>query len=237
MQKVGVIRMVARYPVKSMRGDAHASLPLTLQGFEEDRRYAFVQAESRSDFPWLTARQMPELVRWQTSVEKPGTPDVTVTVTTPGGERWPVETSELRQAIEKRFGKPVFLLRNKRGSFDVANVSVISEQTVQRIAEESQTEADPWRFRPNLLVDLEGGAAFDELKWVGRVLRLGDKARIAVIKVDERCVITTLDPATSEPAPQILKCIVEQHNKCAGVYATVLAPGEVRKGDSVYLED
>ena len=83
MQRVGVIRMVARYPVKSMCGDAYASLPLTLQGFEEDRRFAFVQAESRSDFPWLTARQMPELVRWQTSVEKPGTPDVAVTVTTP----------------------------------------------------------------------------------------------------------------------------------------------------------
>ena len=57
MQKVGVIRRVARYPVKSMRGDAYASLPLTLQGFEEDRRFAFVQAESRSDFPWLTARR------------------------------------------------------------------------------------------------------------------------------------------------------------------------------------
>ena len=237
MQKVGVIRMVARYPVKSMRGDAHAFLPLTLQGFEEDRRFAFVQAESRSDFPWLTARQMPELVRWQTSVEKPGTPEVAVTVTTPSGERWPVASLELRQAIEKRFGKPVFLLRDHRGSFDVANVSLISEQTVQRIAEESQTEANPWRFRPNLLVNLEGGAAFDELKWVGRVLRLGDKARIAVIKVDQRCVITTLDPNTSEPAPQILKCLVEQHNKCAGVYATVLTAGEVRTGDGVHLED
>jgi uncharacterized protein len=237
MQKAGVIRRVARYPVKSMRGDAYASLPLTLQGFEEDRRFAFVQAESRSDFPWLTARQMPELVLWQTSVEKPGTPDVAVTVATPDGERWPVESSELRQAIEQRFGKPVFLLRDHRGSFDAANVSLISEQTVQRIAEESQTEANPWRFRPNLLVNLEGGAAFDELKWVGRVLRLGDKARIAVIKVDRRCVITTLDPNTSEASPQILKCIVEQHDKCAGVYATVLTPGEVRTGDGVYLED
>jgi len=236
MQRVGVIGMVARYPVKSMRGEAHASLPLTLQGFEEDRRFAFVQAESRSDFPWLTARQLPELLRWRTSVEKPGTPDVTVTVTTPAGEQWPVASSELRQAIEKRFGKPVFLLRNKRGSFDAANVSLISEQTVQRIAEESQTEANPWRFRPNLLVNLEGGEAFDELKWVGRVLRLGDKARIAVIKVDQRCVIMTLDPDTSEPAPQILKCLAQQHDKCAGVYATVLTPGDVRAGDSISLE-
>jgi len=237
MQRVGVIRTLARYPVKSMRGEAYASLPLTLQGFEEDRRFAFVQAESRSAFPWLTAREMPELLRWQTSVEKPGTPDVAVTVTMPAGERWPVASRELQQAIEKRFGKPIFLLRDYRGSFDVANVSLISEQTVQRIAEESQTEANPWRFRPNLLVNLEGGAAFDELKWVGRVLRLGSKARIAVTEVDERCVMITLDPTTSEPTPQILKCVVQQHNRCAGVYATVLAPGEVRTGDGIIPED
>ncbi len=237
MQRVGVIRIVARYPVKSMRGEAYASLPLTLQGFEEDRRFAFVQAESRSAFPWLTAREMPELLRWQTSVEKPGTPDVAVSVTTPSGERWPIASSELRQAIEKRFGKPVFLLRDYRGSFDVANVSLISEQTIQRIAEESQTEANPWRFRPNLLVKVEGGEAFDELKWVGRVLRLGDKARIAVTEVDERCDMITLDPTTTGPAPQILKCVVQQHNKRAGVYATVLTPGEVRTGDGINLEN
>ncbi|HXJ95066.1 MAG TPA: MOSC N-terminal beta barrel domain-containing protein [Terriglobia bacterium] len=237
MQRVGVVRTVARYPVKSMRGEAYASLPLTLQGFDEDRRFAFVQAESRSDFPWLTARQMPELLLWQTSVENPGTPDVAVTVTTAAGERWPVASIELRQAIEKRFGKPVFLLRDHRGSFDVANVSLISQQTVERIAEESQTEANPWRFRPSLLVSLEGGAAFDELKWVGRILRLGDKARIAAIKVDQRCVIPSLDPATGESAPQILKCIVQQHDNCAGVYATVLTRGEVRTGDGVHLED
>ena len=237
MQRVGVIRMVARYPVKSMRGEEYASLPLTLQGFQEDRRFAFVQAESRSDFPWLTAREMPELLCWQTSVEKPGTRDVAVTVTTPGGERWPVASGELRRAIEKRFGKPVFLLRDHRGSFDAANVSLISEQTVERIAEESQTEANAWRFRPNLLVDLDSGAAFEESKWVGRVLRLGDKARVAVIKEDERCVMITLDPATSESTPQILKSVVQHHNNRAGVYATVLTPGEVRTGDGIHVED
>jgi uncharacterized protein YcbX len=236
MQRVGIIRMLARYPVKSMQGSAHDSLPLTLQGFEEDRRYAFVQAESRSSFPWLTAREMPELLRWQTSVEKPGMPEVSVTVTTAAGERWPVASSELRQTIEKRCGRQVFLLRDYRGSFDVSNVSLISEQTVERIAEESQTEANPWRFRPNLLVQLDGGAAFDELKWVGRVLRVGDKARVAVIKEDERCVMITLDPATGERAPQILRSVVQHHNQCAGIYGTVLTPGEVHAGDAIHLE-
>jgi uncharacterized protein YcbX len=220
-----------------MRGEACASLPLTLQGFEEDRRFAFVQSESRSAFPWLTARELPELLRWQTSIEKPGTPEVSVTVTTPDGKRWPVASKELRQAVENRFGKPVFLLRDYRGSFDVSNVSLICEQTVQRIAEESGVEPNPWRFRPNLLVNLGSGAAFEELKWVGRILRLGDKARVAVTEVDERCVMITLDPKTTESTPQVLKCVVQQHNKCAGVYATVLTAGEVRTGDAVILEE
>jgi uncharacterized protein YcbX len=237
MQRVGAIRQLARYPVKSMRGEACSSLPLTLQGFEEDRRFAFVQSESRSAFPWLTARELPELLHWQPAIENPGSPHVSVTVTTPNGDRWPVASHELRQAVENRFGKPVFLLRNYRGSYDVANVSLISEQTIQRIAEESGIEANPSRFRPNLLVNLASGAAFDELKWVGRVLRLGDKARVAVIKVDERCVMITLDPITLLSSPQVLKCLVQHHDNCAGVYATVLTAGEVRTGDSIALED
>jgi uncharacterized protein YcbX len=235
MQPVGVIRQVARYPVKSMQGEALASLPLTLQGFEEDRRYAFVQAASRSAFPWLTARELPELLHCQTSVEKSGTPEVTVTVTTASGERWPVASEELRRELEARSGKSLFLLHDHRGSFDNAAVSLISQQTVARIAEETGTKENPWRFRPNLLVDLESGGAFDELKWVGRVLRLGEAARIAITEVDERCVMITLDPATGQPSPEILKCVVQQHNKCAGVYATVLTPGEVRVGDSITL--
>ncbi len=62
MQSVGVIRQLTRYPVKSMQGEALPFAALTLQGFAEDRRYAFVQATSRSPFPWLTVRELPELL-------------------------------------------------------------------------------------------------------------------------------------------------------------------------------
>jgi uncharacterized protein len=237
MQTVGVIRQLARYPVKSMQGEALPSLPLTLQGFEEDRRYAFVQSDSRSSFPWLTAREFPELLRWKTSVEKSGTPEVAVTVTTAAGERWPVASDELRRALETRSGKSAFLLRDYRGSFDVSAVSLISAQTVARIAAETGTPENPQRFRPNLLVDLQGGGAFDELKWVGKILRLGETARIAVTEVDQRCVMITIDPETLQSRPEVLKCVVQQHNKCAGVYAAVLTPGEVHTGDPITLEN
>lgn len=237
MQSVGVIRQLARFPVKSMQGEALLSAALTLQGFAEDRRYAFVQAASHSSFPWLTARELPELLYYRTSVEKAGTPESFVTVATPPGENWPVASDELRKALEARSGRPLFLMRDYRGLYDVAPVSLISRQTVARVAQESATKEDAWRFRPNLLVDLTQDEAFDELKWVGRILRIGDTARIGITQADQRCVMISLDPATGESSPEILKCVVQKHGKCAGIYATVLAPGEMRTGDPILLED
>ncbi len=237
MRSVAVIRQLARYPVKSMLGEVLPSAALTLQGFAEDRRYAFVQAASRSSFPWLTARELPELLHYRTSIENAGSPEAVVTVATPRGENWDVGSDELRKALEARSGRPLFLLRDYRGCYDVAPVSLISRQTIAQIAQESETKEDPRRFRPNLLVDLAEAGAFDELKWVGRILRIGDTARIAITQVDQRCVMISLDPATGEASPEILKCVVQNHAKCAGIYATVLAAGEVRTGDPILLEE
>jgi len=236
LKSVGVVRELRRYPVKSMQGEELPSAALTLQGFEEDRRYAFVQAASRSSFPWFTARELPELLYYRTTVDKPGTPEVAVTVTTPHGKTWRVESDDLRKALEARSGKSLFLLRNSLGSYDAAPVSLISRQTVACIAEESGTEENACRFRPNLLIDLMGAGAFDELQWVGKILRVGSEARIAVIKADQRCMMITLDPATGESSPEILKSLVQKHGQCAGIYATVLTPGEVRAGDPIFLE-
>jgi hypothetical protein len=41
-------------------------------------------------------------------------------------------------------------------------------------------------FARTCLIDQEGGEAFDELNWVGRILRVGDAARIAITQVDQR---------------------------------------------------
>jgi uncharacterized protein len=236
MQSVGVIQVLARYPVKSMQGEPLSSAALTLQGFAEDRRYAFVQTASRSSFPWFTARELPELLYYRTSVENPGTSEVAVKVATAHGENWPIESEDLRKTLEARSGKSLFLLRDYRGSYDAAPVSLISRQTVARIAEESGTKENSWRFRPNVLVDLNGAGPFDELQWVGKTLRIGSAARIAVTEVDQRCVMITLDPATGQSSPEILKCVVQNHGKSAGIYATVLTPGEVRVGDPILLE-
>ena len=236
MQSVGAIRQLGRYPVKSMRGEPLFATTLTLQGVPADRRYAFVQTASRSSFPWFTARELPELLCYCTSVTEAGAQEAAVTVTTPGGEKFPITSDELRETLEARSGKKLFLLYDYRGSYDVAPISLISRQTISQIAKESETEEDPLRFRPNLLIDLESGEPFDELNWVGRILRVGDAARIAITQVDQRCMMITLDPASAKPSPAILRCVTQQHKQCAGVYATVLTAGEVRVGDTVALE-
>jgi uncharacterized protein len=234
MESVGVIHQVAWYPVKSMRGEAVPCANLTLQGFEGDRSYAFVQAASRSDFPWLTAREFPKMLCYKPCTEGNGTEYVNVT--TPSGNTLRVESDELRDEIETEAGRSVYLLHNYRGSFDAAPVSLISRQTVAMIAEESQTQEEVWRFRPNLLVDLADAKPFAELQWVGRILRMGETARIAITETDRRCMIITLDPATAGQNPNVLRSVTQQHAKCAGVYATVLSAGPVRAGDTLFLE-
>jgi uncharacterized protein YcbX len=236
MNPIGKILQLARYPVKSMRGESLLAAELTFQGLPEDRRYAFVQTASRSAFPWLTARELPELLRYQPNVEQQVSGELAVTVTSPSGNEWPIRSEELRQEIEARSGRGVFLLRQGRGSYDEAPISLISRQTVARIAEESSTKEDAWRFRPNLLVDLQNGKAFRELDWVGGVLRIGKAARVAITKADQRCVIITLDPQSGHPSPEILRCVAQGHKRCAGVYGSVISPGEVNVGDSIWLE-
>ena len=236
MQSVGVIRQLRRYPVKSMRGESLPATMLTLQGLPLDRRYAFVQKASRSSFPWFSARELPELLCYSTTVETTGPQEYEVKVTTPDGKIFPVQSDELRQILEMRSRLELFLLQDYRGSCDAAPVSLISRQTVSQIAQESGSEEDPVRFRPNLLVDLHRGEAFEEMKWVGRILCVGDAARIAILKADQRCMMISLDPVTAKPNPAIQRCVVQQHNNCAGVYAAVLTVGEVRLGDTVSLE-
>jgi hypothetical protein len=195
-----------------------------------------VQTASRSSFPWLTARELPELLCYCTSVTEAGAQEAAVTVTAPGGKSFPITSDELRESLEARSGKKLFLLYDYRGSYDVAPISLISRQTVSQIAKESETAEEPLRFRPNLLVDLESGEPFDELNWVGRIVRVGDTARIAITQVDQRCMMITLDPASAKPSPAILRCVTQQHKQCAGIYATVLTAGEVRVGDRVAVE-
>jgi len=81
MQSVGVIRQLTRYPVKSMQGEAPPSAALTFK-VSRGPTLCVRSGDSRSSFPWLTARELPELLYTEPPFEKAGTPEVAVTVAT-----------------------------------------------------------------------------------------------------------------------------------------------------------
>jgi uncharacterized protein len=210
---------------------------LTLQGVTHDRRYAFVQAQSRGPFPWLTAREYAGLLRYQPVVEQaPGERAARVTLKRPDGSSVTVDSDELRQELEERSGRALFLLRDYRGNYDVAQVSLISTATIRAIEQRVGAPVEIDRFRANLVVEAASSDGFPEDTWVGRVLRIGDTARIAVTETDGRCMMITLDPETGVARPGILGAVAKLHDTTAGVYASVLTAGPIALGDAVYLE-
>jgi uncharacterized protein YcbX len=231
VRQIATVRAIARYPVKSMRGETLDAVDLTLMGVPGDREYAFVQARSRSPFPWLTGRQLAGLLRYQPVGEGDGR----LFVTTPTGQSLPVDGEALRLELEAASGRSLYLLRDRRGSFDVAAISLITAATVAAIAAAGGVAPDFLRFRPNLLVDTAAAEPFAERRWVGHVLRVG-AARVAVTEEDERCAMITLDPWTGEAAPEVLRVVAQEQGNRAGVYGTVLAAGTLRTGDPLYLE-
>ena len=208
-----------------MAGERLSEAEVGWHGVEGDRRYAFVQSDSRSDFPWLTMRQVPALTRY---VPQNGS------VRTPDGRMLELESDELVDELASLHGGPVHLHRNARGLFDAFPVSFMSVQSVAALSAVIGRELEPLRFRPTLVVDVPG-AEFPEDAWVGRTVAVGDELQVRVDVRDDRCMVVNFDPRTAERDPSVLRAVVARRAKCLGVYGSVVRPGVVRPGDAIEI--
>lgn len=233
MERIGVVTSIHRYPVKSMGGERLPESMLTLQGLPGDRNFAFVLADSKISFPWFTARDYPELLRYTTRLV-PGSPP-TIEVETRGGERFAANDPVLLAALEAASGKRLTRLHDYRGSYDVAPVTLISHATVGALAAAAGVAPEAGRFRMSLTIDTGSDEPFTENVWVGRVVRIGE-ARIAVTEPDRRCAMITLEHPGGEASSAVLKAAAELNNACAGVYGAVFVAGMIHEGDEVILE-
>jgi uncharacterized protein YcbX len=234
MTTLGRIQQIARYPVKSMRGEVLDEATVALHGIPGDRAYTFIRERDdlRGMWPFLTGRDCAELMRyvpeWDAVEGRPA-----LFVRTPDGERFGILSEELRADVERRVGQPVRLHADYRGNKDVAYVSLISSATIGALAVASGVAPDHRRWRMNLVIDAEI-EPFDERAWVGRRLAVGD-VELVVTEQDRRCVMTTLDPETGAATPSVLKKTGELNDAYAGVYASVALAGRVAVGDEVRL--
>lgn len=122
--------------------------------------------------------------------------------------------------------------------FDLAPIHLLTTATLGRLcALYPDGRFEVRRFRPNLVVDVDGQSrAFVENDWVGRTLLIGSEVRLQVIKPCGRCVMITLPQSDLPRDPGILRTAVQHNKGHVGVYATVLRGGTIRRGDSVRLE-
>jgi uncharacterized protein YcbX len=231
---VGRVVGLWRYPVKSMGAEALAEVGVSWHGFAGDRRWAFVRdGAAHSGFPWLTLRERGDLSHYRPSFVEPARPDTSPTVVrTPSGSTFDVADPALAAEL---FPSGVRVIRHDRGIFDTFPLSLITSQTIARLSEMVGARLDVERFRPNILVEAAGAAPFPEDSWVGCVLRVGD-ARMRIDKRDGRCVIITIDPATTERDPAILRAVARDRQGCLGVYGSTVEPGRVAVNDPVLIE-
>ena len=229
---VGRIAALWRYPVKSMAPESLESVEVGWQGLAGDRRWAFVQdALVRSGFPWLTIRERTEMRAFQPFFADPSRPNQSKTmVRTPEGD----ELDVVDPSLAERLGGGVCVIKQNRGVFDTAPLSLITTQSVAALGALVGRELDPQRFRPNLLVEAASAEPFQEESWLGHELSVG-ALRMRVDRKDKRCVIVTVDPATLERDPSVLTTIGRQREGCMGVYGAGVAPGRVAVGDTVAL--
>ncbi len=93
------------------------------------------------------------------------------------------------------------------------------------------------RFRPNIVVETANGEKdFVEDTWIGRMLAIGNTVRLRITGPCTRCVMTTLPQADLPRDAGILRATARHNRANAGVYASVLQGGRIRRGDSVSLE-
>ena len=261
MTIVGQIGSLWRYPVKSMRGEQLEQAFAGFPGVYGDRVYAIRSSASPRGFPYFTGRDQGQMLRYLAAFRHPDrmamppnlaeaqalgpgiTPlyadvtDLVVDVTTPSGAVLAIDDPRLLDRLREgaRDGHELSVLRSERALTDCRPFSLFSIQTARQLSGELGGELGIERFRANAYVDLTSGKGFGENEWVGRRLRIGAKAEIAVTDRDPRCKMITLDPDTGLADPEVMRRVAKDHGSTAGVYGAVVVEGVIRAGDEIAL--
>ena len=116
---------------------------------------------------------------------------------------------------------------------------------LQRIAQQEASadhQFDVRRFRPNILLDIDGDSSlpgeesFPENAWAGRKLRIGE-VTLQMEIVCPRCSMTTRAFDDLQSDPGIMRSLVKNAEGNLGMYASVPEAGSISVGDTVELLD
>ena len=232
---VGRVAALWRFPVKSMAGESLAEAELGWRGIHGDRQYGFLQAGNLGQFPWFTARDLNDLIRYQARFRDcADTRKSEVDVIAPDGATFALDAPELSARLAETAGMPVELLQSGRGVFDAMPVSIVTTATLAAIDRAHGEPLDLRRFRINIVIESD----LREDGWGERLMAFGDgeaAPRLILHEPIERCVMITIDPDSARRSPGVMRTVVQQFDNRIGMYASAARTGVVRVGDAVRL--
>jgi len=256
MSVVGKVDSLWRYPVKSMRGHDLPEAFISTAGIYGDRLYAIKTSLKPVESPYLTGRELPDLVLYtpryydhDTTIkpdnyneddENPVADDtdrLSVYVENPAGDMVDLDDPSILHELSQSLGGDLTLEKSARALADNQPLCLISLQTGKQLNEEVGENIDSRRFRANIYMNLLDSEGFAEDKFIGKKLRIGPKAVIFIPERAEVCKLMSLDPDTSEKDGKVLRSITKSHEGKAGIYGTVLVEGMAKKGDDIVLLD
>ena len=254
--RAGVLGTVARcwrFPVKSLQGLEPTALDIGTAGVAGDRTHALVDPDAGH---LLSAKRTSALLQGAATDEAITLPDgTTVALDDPAVDEllaaWlgrPVHLAGTDEAgarsYEMTFDPPddeaeYYEIPAPPGTFlDLAPVHLVTTATLRACAEaRPDLDWDVRRFRPNLLLDVDG-PAFVEGTWVGRQVRVGT----AVLSIDAPTVRCAM-PLRAQPGgiarePGIFAALNQLNTVSPnhlGAYCSVVSPGRAAIGDPVEL--
>lgn len=155
------------------------------------------------------------------------------------GDEIAINEPKAETLLSEIVGEPVKPFELWRGTFDAMPISVITTESIASLADAVGGHLDVRRFRSNIVVETDTGRSFPEEKWVGAELRVGDESgdpRLRVDRKTERCNVIDVNPDTGEPDIAAFAKIAEVRRKNLGVYGSVVRPGSIQQGATLWVK-
>jgi uncharacterized protein YcbX len=231
---VGHLATLQRFPVEPLAGESPNTVLLRSGGLVGDRVHGLCVAQTGE---MLTAEAAPTLLLYGARYTEDLVADELERWTrlrTPSGKEYAMGDPEWLAEVSRAVGRRVLLA--PRSPADGPRLQLISRPTL-RLAERTYGEPlEPPRLRANLVIEIPEGRAFDEDRWIGRRIRIGD-ALLEVSGVSTGCIEMVTRPGMAAGDVGLLAGLAQIHGGHLGVLARAVAGHRLRAGDPVVLVD
>ncbi len=234
---VGQLAGLRRFPVRALGGEALDEARVEGSGLVGDR---ICDLYDVAQGVLMTPTNAPFLLRYKAryldAMVRGGDLAPWIRVRKPDGEEMQLSDTGWLEDLARRSGRPVRLLARPDARSDPAPVHVLSIPTVRFLEQQYGAPLEPIRLRANVLLDLPESRPFEEDRWIGRQIWIGD-VLLEIVRQCDRCVVASLDAETTERSPGVLNAIVRGRGGMLGVRARALTGNRLRVGDPVALVD